>query len=367
MVITQFRSESDKANIEFNRLDFDIINNGYTQKEIAAVRTRYRTTFTRWAAKEEELCRYEEEHSIETRWLPDSDSYKATQTLLVERSYRRAVDNLERLVVQRLFELTKLGMNGVGKFMLFILSSGCIDRRIGYKLREKISKALRTRSGAIKTALQQYNDAAAKLNPPRDPLTWSTVLKAATVADFDLLRDTRTDIRCLPWTEPSRREATTYYFGIKRAREEIVRLNVEITRLLTFMFDTHIDYYHAVQRYIIEDPPLACSLSQQWQYQDRINESVVYKLVQTSQLRGFTGKLFIGSRIGRDTSFRSGIPPPHWASLIQSEFMIEDSLGQKNGAEVDLAIDDDDIPREINIDTEVVVQLIERLSTSDDT
>ena len=98
---------------------------------------------------------------------------------------------------------------------LFYSCFFCIDRRLGYKLREKISKALRTRSSAIKTALQQYNDAAAKLNPPRDPLTWSTVLKAATVADFDLLHDTRTDIRSLPWTEPSRREATSYYFGIK--------------------------------------------------------------------------------------------------------------------------------------------------------
>ena len=243
----------------------------------------------------------------------------------------------------------------------------CIDIRLGYKLREKISKALRTRSGAIKTALQQYNDAAAKLNPPREPLTWSTVLKAATIADFDLLRDTRTDIRSLLWTEPSRREATTYYFGIKRAREEIVRLNVEITRLLTFMFDTHIDYYRTVQHYIIQDPPLARSLAQQWQYQDRINESVVCKLVQASQLRGFTGKLSIGSRIGRDASLRSGIPPPHWVSFLQSECTIESSLGNKNGADVDLAVDEDDIPREINVDTDLVVQLIERLSTSNDT
>ena len=248
-----------------------------------------------------------------------------------------------------------------------MLSSHCIDGRLGYKLREKISKALRTRSGAIKTALQQYNDAAAMLNPPRDPLTWSTILKAATVADFDLLRDTRTDIRYLPWTEPSRREATTFYFGIKRAREEIVRLNVEITRLLTFMFDTHIDYYRAIQRYIIEDPPLARSLSQQWQYQDRINEKVVSKLVQASQLRGFTGKLSIGSRIGRDASFRSGIPPPRWTSLVQSQSMIEDSLDNENGAEVELAVNEDDIPREINVNTDLIVELIERLSTSDNT
>ena len=90
------------------------------RKEIAAVRTRHRTMFTRWAAKEEELSCYEEEHAIDTCWLPDLDSYKATQKLLVERSYRRAVDNLEQLVVQRLFELTKLGMNGVGMSTLFM-------------------------------------------------------------------------------------------------------------------------------------------------------------------------------------------------------------------------------------------------------
>ena len=82
-------------------------------------------------------------------------------------------------------------MNGVGMPVNYqCLFLACINKRIGYKLREKISKALRTRSGAIKTALKQYNDAAALLNPPRDPLMWSTVLKAATVADFDLLHDT---------------------------------------------------------------------------------------------------------------------------------------------------------------------------------
>jgi hypothetical protein len=227
---------------------------------------------------------------------------------------------------------------------------------------------LRTRSGAIKTALRQYNDAAALLNPPRDPLTWSTVLKAATLADFDLLRDTRTDIRRLPWTEPSRREATTYYFGIKRAREEIVRLNVEITRLLTFMFDTHVDYHLAIRRYMTEDPPLATSLTRQWQYEDRINESVVHKLSQTSKLRGFTGTLTIGSRIGRNTAHSIDIPLPRWASLIQSISTIpsgDDWTDYGNGEEVGMVVDEDEIPREVNIDTDLVVQLIERISTSD--
>lgn len=171
----------------------------------------------------------------------------------------------------------------------------------------------------------------------------------------------------MPWTEPSRREAMTYYFGIKRAREEIVRLNVEITRLITFMFDAHVDYYRAIQRYMIEDPPLARSLSQQWQYQDHINESVVHKLVQASRLHGFTGKLSIGSRIGRDTTLSAGVPLPHWASLIDLTDVsssCDSNTDHIVGGEVEIAVDEDDIPREVNVDTDLVVQLIERLSTN---
>ena len=252
-------------------------------------------------------------------------------------------------------------------FALYSYFSGYTNICLGYKLRDKISQALRTRSGAIKTALKQYNDAAALLNPPRDSLTWSTVLKAATVADFDLLRDTRTDISRLPWTEPPRREAMTYYFGIKRAREEIVRLNVEITRLITFMLDVHVDYYRAIQRYMIADPSLAYSLSQQWQYEDRINESVVRKLVQASQLPGFSGKLSIGTRIGRDPTLSADVPLPQWASLIglTNEASSGDgNTGHRYRGEVEIAVDEDDIPREVNVDTELVVQLIERLSTT---
>jgi len=117
--------ESDSAAIDYNKLDYNVIHKEYTEKEIKKVRTRYRTTFLRYKAQEEELIRFEEEHDILTRWTPESAPYKEAEKLLAERSYRRAVDNLERLVVQRLFELTKLGMNGVGECV--ISSSKCIS------------------------------------------------------------------------------------------------------------------------------------------------------------------------------------------------------------------------------------------------
>jgi len=65
-------------------------------------------------AANEEVLRLEEEYQIETRWATDSPEYQEALVLMNERKYRRGLDSLELLVVQRLFELTKLGMNGEG-------------------------------------------------------------------------------------------------------------------------------------------------------------------------------------------------------------------------------------------------------------
>jgi hypothetical protein len=108
--------------------------------------------------------------------------YKDALVRLAERTYRRALDELERLVVQRLLEMTKLGMNGVGKLIDFLLHphTNHKDHSKGYRLRDRIGRALKTRSDAIATALRKYNEAAILLNPPRERLTWMTVIQAAT-------------------------------------------------------------------------------------------------------------------------------------------------------------------------------------------
>jgi hypothetical protein len=142
--------------------------------------------------------------------------------------------------------------------------------------------------------LKRYNEAAAQLNPPREALTWEAVMNAVTVADFDLLRDTRQDIRTLEWAQPANREGMVMYFGIKRAKEEILRLNVEIRRLLTFLYDDYADHFCAVTKHIIINPPLASEISSQWSYRERIHEAIVKHLIQTSRLAGFTGNLFYG-------------------------------------------------------------------------
>ncbi|KAF8200635.1 hypothetical protein K438DRAFT_1504905, partial [Mycena galopus ATCC 62051] len=189
-----------------------------------------------------------------------------------ERKYREAVTEVERLVVQRLFELTKLGMSG-----------------LAYNMREKISKALKTRSEAIHRALIRYNEAAVMLTPPRERLSFAQVIQTTSLAEFDILCDTQQDIRLLPWTQPARREAMVLHYGIKRAKEEICRLNVEITRLLTFLFDEHVDYYKAIASQLFVNPRLAAELQKCWHHASCVSTTICRRITLTSRLIGFSG------------------------------------------------------------------------------
>lgn len=134
------------------------------------------------------------------------------------------------------------------------------------------------------------------------------------LGEFDLLRDARQDLRKLTWAHPSRREATRLYHNVKRAKEEITRCNVEVRRLLTYMYDEHIDYYHAVSRNLFVNPPLARELSRQWTERDQLNRAIVGCLRQIAQLPNFTGSLESGQRFGRNADLGVGVPLPSWAA-----------------------------------------------------
>ncbi|CAK5283134.1 unnamed protein product [Mycena citricolor] len=331
---------SAAAAADFKNLDLLIIRDSIKGPKISAICTRYRTTHTQHLLVEEEVARFEEEHGIVTQWEQSSHEYRKALVTLAEQRYRRALDKLERLVVQRLMELTKLSMSGVG-----------------YKLREKIGKALRTRAKAIQRALTEYNTAASMLNPPRETLEWAEVVQATSLAEFDLLCNTRVDIRKLPWTQPARREAAGLYFGIKRAQEEMERLNVEIRRLVSFMLDEHADFYRAIASNMIMDPVLAWELSCRWMQKSRINEAVMERLVKTSRLPGFSGSLLPGERVGRDATITTACPLPDWAKMVLGLEVVELELEEDNNAA--------EVPRELQgLDEDLVVDLMDCLQVT---
>lgn len=66
---------------------------------------------------------FEAKLGITERWTEDSDEWKAADKTLAEQAYQRAIDNLEGLVVGRLFELSKLNRAGTSKQFFNFYSS----------------------------------------------------------------------------------------------------------------------------------------------------------------------------------------------------------------------------------------------------
>ncbi|KAG1758477.1 hypothetical protein EDD22DRAFT_783884, partial [Suillus occidentalis] len=173
---------------------------------------------------------------IEKRWEVGSENYNHFREEASLLNYCTALDELERLVVVCLFELSKLSLSGTG-----------------YKLHQQIGKALQQRSEAMRNALNQYNTQAAALIPPRPQLTWKDIVEYSFLGEFDLLRQSRSDVCTLDWTKPTHREATVKHFKIQCAHEEIQRLNIEIRQLRTAIHDEEVKVNTTIDTLLISD------------------------------------------------------------------------------------------------------------------
>lgn len=130
-------------------------------------------------------------------------------------------------------------------------------------MRQHIGKALKSRSQAIKNALDKYNDAARALKPPHPVLEWEEVVEYAFLSEFDILSETHMDICMKPWANPAARRVMDMYFKIQRAKEEVVRLNVELKRLVTFMRD-EVQYLEAIQAKLLQEQPYLAHILSIW-------------------------------------------------------------------------------------------------------
>ncbi|KAJ7931898.1 hypothetical protein B0H13DRAFT_2308282 [Mycena leptocephala] len=162
----------------------------------------------------------EDRLQITDRWTTSSPGWVAAVKQLKEKKYMEALNVLELLIVERIFKLTKVNRSGTA-----------------YKMRTHIAKSPKARCAAVRNAIDRYNTAARTLEPPVPELTWDQVAEYAFLADFDFLRVTDGEVLDKPWSQPAYRLAMDSYFKIQRAREEIVLLNNEIRRLVTWISD----------------------------------------------------------------------------------------------------------------------------------
>ncbi|KAG2152785.1 hypothetical protein DEU56DRAFT_868810 [Suillus clintonianus] len=252
------------------------------RRALAQARIRVDSSYIKLQNAEGLVAHIEAQLAVDQRWEIGGLEYQRFKEEASMGKYRTALDELERLVVMRLFELSKLSLSGTG-----------------YKLRQQIGKALQRRSEAIRNAIIRYNTQAAGLNPPRPNISWKDIADYGFLGEFDLLRHSRDDIRSSDWSKPGHREATTKYFKLHRAREEITRLNVEVRRLRTAIHDEELGVSDVMQELLVSDPHLACELQRQYRSRLAINAVHCYRLSRIEKLAGFSGAKGVGVRLQR--------------------------------------------------------------------
>ncbi|KAJ7170394.1 hypothetical protein C8R43DRAFT_1120826 [Mycena crocata] len=210
--------------------------------------------------------------NITERWTTASPKWVATVKAIRSRKYQLALDGLELLIVERIFELTKMNQS-----------------QTGYKMRKHIAKALQARSKAVKNAIDTYNAAAMVMSPPMPELTWEQVVEYAFLADFDILRDTREEVRSRPWTQPAYRMAMDRYFKLLRAKEEIKRLNERELK------DTEGKTVEEVERGI----QMAVQVKLYQERRGRFDDGHMRRFWRLAETPGFTGSLRPGVAVER--------------------------------------------------------------------
>ncbi|KAG1787600.1 uncharacterized protein HD556DRAFT_1448609 [Suillus plorans] len=218
---------------------------------------------------------FEHRHSIMEWWLLHDPKYVQAIRYSQERQFIHPVEELEGLVVQRLFELSKANLAGTG-----------------YKMRKYISKAITQRSAAIRTALEKYNRLAPLQNPPCPVLDYSEIVRYASLGEFSILKHSHHNILTKPWTVSANRKMAAKYFKLVQSHEEIVWLNVEIKRLQSWVEHEDRTMLEAIDSLLADDPDssLIAELKTLYAKRHHINNNHCKRLQQIYALDRYTGE-----------------------------------------------------------------------------
>ncbi|KAI6011450.1 hypothetical protein BKA83DRAFT_4467030 [Pisolithus microcarpus] len=236
-------------------------------------------------------------------WVLEDEEWQAAACLVANRKYQHALDNL-----------SKMNQSGTG-----------------YKLHKHIGKALQTRSAAIRATLTQYNTTAKALG--HWTLEFDEVIEYAFLSDFDLLRDMRQDMLTWPWALPAVRLAINTHFKLCRAEEEVIRLNVEIRRVITYLVDE--DQYLRACEALYQDanPTLAYQISRYRTIRSRFTPLHLHSLEKISRLSGFSGTLAPGISVSRGLGDSVGVPQRVCMDTVFSSLPVAADDGEDNANE----------------------------------
>jgi hypothetical protein len=176
--------------------------------------------------------------------------------------------------------------------------------------------------------------AASLLLPPRPNLSWNDVVEYAFLADFDLLRESRQDVRDRPWSKPAFRVLIDKYFKLERAREEIQRLNIEIQRVITYIRDED-TFLRLKESELKETTPIMAHHIQRHRWEKaRFNEQHFCRFRKLASLPGFTGSI----QPGVSTELHGGMNSTQ--TQMEVDHVDADYCGLRAGEEEDEEEDD---------------------------
>ncbi|KAI5992239.1 hypothetical protein EDD15DRAFT_2168553 [Pisolithus albus] len=259
---------------------------------------------------------------ITKRWVPEDEEWQTAGHLVANHKYQCCLDQLESLVIARIFELSKMNQAGTG-----------------YKLCKHIAKALKARSAAIRTALDRFNTAACACSPPHHQLTFKDIVEYTFLADFDLLRNaTCEDVSQRPWASPAARAAMDQFFKVCHAEEEIKRLNVEVHRIVTYLHDEDRYVNACIAQLQVSHPPLAYQVQLYHNVRAKFTNHHLHLLADIAHLPGFTGTTIPGESMKMNPGDSASEP----VTTIPSLFSIATTLPSPL-ASPDSVGDDDDL------------------------
>ncbi|KAI0040590.1 hypothetical protein FA95DRAFT_1502613 [Auriscalpium vulgare] len=277
------KPEADAQEQAYVQALVDLENATYAGK--AAKEAERRAAVAKLSLAQNVVADLERRLGLPEPWTAETPEYQRNLGILQRTQFDKAVDHLEGLVVQRLFELAKANISGTG-----------------YKMRKHISAAITRRSAAVRSALNTYNRLAPKQDPPRQKLEYSEVANYGWLGEFDLLKESRHEVLEKPWSQPANREAVTKYLKVHRAREEIQRLNVEIPRLRAWVDAEDETFTRAAASARVDDGRLADHLRHLHGRRRALNDQHLRRLHQIYRLAGYTGPVDFGMRVGFNNS-----------------------------------------------------------------
>lgn len=107
------------------------------------------------------------------------------------------------------------------------------------------------------------------------------------LAEFDLLRESREEVREKPWATAVAREALDAFFKTLRADEMLIQVSTEMVRLLTYMRDEDEYLKLAIELYEPFQPDIAHAIRQQALFKKRVHVQHQRRIRRIEKLSGY--------------------------------------------------------------------------------